>query len=100
MRFKLESKVNLEELLDYYAQQIKWIQHERLIHLMITLFTGSLFLIFAVAMLILKSVVIDILFITFTTLTVFYVIHYIRLENSVQRWYVLYDKLYDDSSKG
>jgi cell division protein FtsW (lipid II flippase) len=78
---------------EYHMAQISFLQHERLVHLIITL---------AFALFMLSSVVITaiypvwpmhLLVVLLTVLEVFYIIHYYRLENGVQRWYRIYEQI-------
>lgn len=81
------------ELLDHHAAQIRWMQHERLVHLIVTLFV-CLF-----ALLTLGFTVINPSLAGFSLtgllliLAAAYLIHYYRLENRLQRWYDLANEL-------
>ncbi len=83
----------LGELLAYHDKQISWMQHERLVHLMTMLFVCLFFLLafgftmvhFALPYLLLTALLL--------VLSVAYILHYYRLENSVQRWYLLADQI-------
>lgn len=83
------------ELAEYHKQQIVWLQHERLIHLMVTLFTLAMLMAFSAIALMMKpgntmwgAVVLLII------LSFFYLKHYFDLENTVQRWYELSNGLH------
>ena len=79
----------LRELLAYHDKQIQWMQHERLIHLIVMLFV-CLFMLLSFGFTIIRtSVPSIILSVLLLVLSVAYIIHYYRLENSVQRWYLL-----------
>lgn len=84
---------------EYHRAQIEFMQHEREVHLIITL-TFALFLLGSIVTAILIE---EILFIvlSFILLVVelFYIVHYFRLENGVQRWYSLYNQIEDKLSK-
>ena len=84
----------------YHKTQIEFLQHERLIHLLVTLAFGF----FMFGVLILAVLTDELLFIVLfgiiAILEVFYVIHMYRLENGIQRWYVLYNALTDCEAKG
>jgi len=79
----------LRELLAYHDKQIKWIQHERLVHLIVMLFV-CLFtmMIFGFAV-IRPSLSVILLFVILLILSAAYLLHYFRLENGVQKWYVI-----------
>ena len=81
--------IPMAELKEFHERQIRYMQHERLIHLIVTLFVSTYLLLivgflavhpiwpaFALAALLLP-------------LVGAYVVHYFRLENGVQRWYEL-----------
>jgi hypothetical protein len=87
-----------EQLADLHARQLAFMQHERLIHLLVTLTVAVLCLgsvgfsvlapslgAFAVAALLLA-------------LVSAYLVHYFRLENGVQRWYHLANAI--DAKRG
>ncbi|MCM1371079.1 MAG: hypothetical protein NC181_04260 [Clostridium sp.] len=70
--------------------KINYFQHERLIHLLVTLFYAlSMFILLYISLL--KPIVLIPFFIVLIFL-IFYVIHYFYLENIVQYMYILYDR--------
>jgi hypothetical protein len=86
-------KEMLKELLNYHDKQIKWIQHERMAHLITMLFVclfALLALGFTVLMPSLPCIILSVLLII---LSFAYVIHYYRLENGVQKWYALSNEI-------
>ena len=82
-----KNEIDLEDMLI----KIYFFQHERLIHLIITLFYVIMFLLF----LILVSISYIFIIPAFILLifVIFYIIHYFRLENGVQSLYFLYDEI-------
>ena len=83
----------LQELLEYHHKQIQWMQHERIAHLITMLFV-CLFTLLSLGFAVLRPVLPGIaLCVLLMILTVAYIIHYYRLENGVQRWYDLADKI-------
>ena len=86
---KKHSKV--EEIIDNHLIKIKFFQHERFIHLCVTLFYAMVFLIFlglmAVSLIFLPIALILGVFV------ILYIYHYFYLENHVQYMYKQYDKL-------
>lgn len=87
---KIEDKdTNIEELIKVHLQKIKFFQHERLIHLLVTLFYAIFMMIFLAFSLI--HYIFIIVFFILIIFLVFYVIHYFRLENGVQYLYKQYD---------
>jgi len=71
--------------------KINFFQHERLIHLLVTLFYGIVALVFLfITCLWIYFGIIALILLTFL---VFYIRHYFFLENGVQYMYKQYDKL-------
>ena len=83
----------LRELLAYHDKQIQWIQHERLIHLIVTLFV-CLFTLLSFGFTVIEfSTMFVILSVLLLILSFSYIIHYYRIENGVQKWYLIYNKI-------
>jgi hypothetical protein len=77
------------DLLAYHDQQIRWMQHERLIHLMIML-SVCLFALLSLGLVVLTPALpFFILLALLIILSSAYIFHYYRLENGVQKWYEL-----------
>jgi hypothetical protein len=80
-------QVALDELLSYHDKQIAWMQAERLAHL-ITMMFVCLFLLLSFGWTLVHFTMPYILLTAlFLILSAAYILHYYRLENSVQRWY-------------
>ena len=95
---KLIEKGKIKEAdIENHLIKIKFFQHERLIHLLVTLFYALFLLvsIFLTKYIPLFAVVI----IIFLIFLVFYVRHYFFLENSVQYLYKEYDKMQNLKNK-
>lgn len=83
----------LQELSEYHDKQIRWMQHERIAHLITMLFV-CLFTLLSLGFAVLKPALPGIaLCALLMILTFAYIIHYFRLENGVQRWYALADEI-------
>jgi hypothetical protein len=77
------------ELAECHDRQIQWMQHERLVHLIVTL-AVCLFALLALGMTLFRPILpLVALSALLLILAVAYLIHYYRLENRVQRWYDL-----------
>ena len=88
-KFSIEEKNNIQI-------QIAIFQHERLIHLLVTLF----YALFALILIFLSFDITIIFIVPFFIVLIFllfYVKHYFFLENSVQYLYKLYDKINTNS---
>ena len=92
-----DNKKIKEEDIKKHLVKISFFQHERTIHLYVTMFYAIMFLVFAALGLVhyIFYIITTILFI----FLVFYVIHYFRLENGVQYLYKQYDKMLEKENK-
>lgn len=82
-----------KERLDYHLIQIEQFQHERLIHLIVTVFVGTLAILFLLFSLLIENIGLLIAFLGLLCLFIPYILHYYLLENNVQKMYYQYDKL-------
>jgi hypothetical protein len=90
---KNPDKEKLKELLAYHDKQIQWMQHERLVHLIVMLFV-CLFTLLSFGFTVIRTSTTSlILSALLLILSVAYVIHYYRLENDVQKWYLLSNQI-------
>jgi len=87
-----KSKISKERL-EYHLVQIQEFQHERLIHLIVTIFTGAIAILLLLFSLLIENIGLIIAFITILFLFIPYILHYYLLENNVQEMYKQYDKL-------
>ena len=81
-----------DDFLRYHRTQIEFLQHERLVHLLVMLFIGLLCIGFLVLFLAFGSLAFMAAFTLSLVLTFFYILHYFKLENTVIRWYFLYNQ--------
>lgn len=79
----------LIELLADHERQICWMQHERLVHLIVMLAVCLFALLSLGFALVNPAFPCFLLAALLLLLAVAYLIHYYRLENSIQRWYDL-----------
>ena len=86
-----KDELNNEEL-EYLLNVIKFIQHERAIHLTITIITAIFFFGFGFLFLLEQNIVTTILLIIFTILLICYIQYYCFIENAVQKLYKKYSK--------
>ena len=86
---KENKKVDYKKLKEEHLIKIKFFQHERLIHLIVTLFYALFtFIVFSFIKIFLPFIFIALILLIFL---IFYVVHYFRLENGVQYLYKQYD---------
>lgn len=95
------------DLNNYHKTMVKNFQHERHIHLLVTLFFAALMIVLAGASIILSvicsadaaysviSILVTIIFTVIFIVEIFYIIHYFKLENGTQKLYILSKKLFD-----
>ena len=94
---KIEKNIDLNNLKDEHLIKIGFYQHERLIHLLVTLFYG-LFMLLSIVMAYFNPLAIIIMLI-FMVFLIFYVKHYFFLENNVQYMYKQYDRIVEKLKK-
>jgi len=82
-------KTDWKRVLNNHHRTIGFMQHERLIHLLVTLAFGVKFLIAMIATLFYPNIVLLIIDGILLVLVVPYIFHYFRLENGVQKLYRL-----------
>ena len=78
----------------YHDRKIAQLQHERLIHLLVTIFVGLTLILMFLGSLLLDILLLYVLDFILTGLFIFYIRHYYLLENTVQNWYQ-YPKYHD-----
>lgn len=93
----LSAGVNPEELLLWHEKKLAWMQHERLVHLLVTMLTAAAFL-FSVVLGFFAEWSPAVLLLQLILLVLFgaYLRHYFKLENTVQHWYRIADRLYEE----
>lgn len=73
-------------LLAFFKQRLEYLQHERLIHLLVTLFFGAASLFLSPFVITSDNEYFIVIFLLILIPAAFYVLHYYRLENACQRW--------------
>lgn len=94
----LQKDEGLEEYLPRFKAAIEFYQHERLIHLIVTM-SFALFMFICLLMVFVAHTVFVLPCILMLALLVPYVMHYFFLENSVQRLYRIYFEMEEKSRK-
>ena len=92
------SKMSVEERkkeLDNLMTQILFFQHERIVHLIVTITFAILTLMALFITLVVETMATLILCAGFLILLIPYIRHYYILENGVQKLYTIYDELRD-----
>lgn len=89
-RVELAAGKPAAEVYTLFVERLKWLQHERLVHLLVLMMTVTALLItFGAALFVPEKVSVWILILILSVLSGAYVLHYFRLENLVQRWYLI-----------
>lgn len=91
-KIKNKEKQDWKIVLKNHRETIRFMQHERLIHLLITLTFGILFVISMMFSLLYQFMVLVLIDFLLLVLLVPYIFHYFKLENGVQKMYWI-DKL-------
>ena len=89
---------NWQNVLEEHLVQVGFFQHERLIHLMVTLAFAIFTLIGVFAVFLTGEPGAAVLTLLFLVLLIPYVMHYYLLENEVQKMYAQYDKILSHTS--
>jgi len=92
------AQTNWSQEIDWFNKQLKHLQHERLIHLIVTLAVGIASIIsFSTT---LFHPIVPIFFLDFILISLFtaYIFHYRKLENTTQYWYSILKKIKKKSS--
>ena len=87
------SGVNWKNTLKTHKRMIEIIQHERLMHLLVTIFVGTILSLTSLATVITGEAYLLFLDIPLIILFTGYLIHYRCLENTTQSWYKLEEKI-------
>lgn len=85
--------VDWKSVLKYHNLMISRIQHERLIHLMVTIFVGVVMAQAFLVTIITKNSTLLMLDTPLLALFIGYLFHYRFLENTTQSWYILGDQI-------
>lgn len=81
-----------QNTLSFHLIQIGFLQHERLVHLIVMLFIALSTLICLALYLLFNLWLFMAAFGLLLLLTLFYILHYYKLENTVIQWYWVYDE--------
>ena len=80
--------------LPYHLEQIRFLQQERLVHLIVMLFVIFTALFFFSLFFLFNNILFLVVFAILLILSVFYIVHYFKLENTVIEWYFIYNEHY------
>lgn len=87
------SETVLEEILEEHMDKIAFMQHERIVHFLVTMMFAIVLTILVCAFLFTEQMAVGLLVLMILVLLGFYIKHYYFLENTVQQMYKVYDEL-------
>ncbi len=90
---KNEPGTDWEDILNEHLVQISFFQHERLVHLIVTVIFAVLTVATIFVTMFMTSLWMLLLTLLFLSLLVPYIMHYYLLENETQKMYVQYDRM-------
>lgn len=90
---------NIDDVIENHLIKISFYQHERLIHLIVTVLFAILSIISFLYTINFPSIGLMILTFMFLLLLIPYIMHYYLLENNVQKLYIYYDKMKEIKDK-
>lgn len=83
----------LEEIFSEHLDKIAFMQHERIVHFLVTMMFAIIMTILIIGMMMTQELMLLILVTIIIVLLVFYIKHYYFLENTVQEMYRVYDEI-------
>ena len=88
-----KSQEELSAILSEHIDKIAFMQHERIVHFLVTMMFAVILSIFIIGLLLTENIMLTVLVTIIIILLIFYIKHYYFLENTVQKMYVIYDKI-------
>jgi hypothetical protein len=85
--------IDWKNISENHQLMIARIQHERLIHLLVTIFVGIGMILTLLTTVATEKIILVLLDIPLLILFTAYIFHYRFLENTTQNWYLLQDKM-------
>lgn len=82
-----------QKVFEAHREKISWLQHERLVHLIVTVMIVFVELFVLGVVLMTWNILATVVMLGLAVLLGFYFYHYFFLENAVQRWYVIADRM-------
>ena len=90
---KCSTLPELEKLLAEHMDKIAFMQHERIVHFLVTMMLGIILTILISTLLFTQNLAVLALVTIMVVLIAFYIKHYYFLENTVQKMYKVYDEM-------
>lgn len=95
-----DPKQDWEKIAEDYLTKVAFYQHERLIHLIVTVLFALMECIVVVSAAIAGGIGLMVLALAILILLIPYIGHYYFLENTVQKMYLIYDEIRERTGKG
>lgn len=83
----------LAEIMAEHKDKIAFMQHERIVHFLVTMMFALILAIFMIGTLVINNFMLLVLVTIIIVLEAFYIKHYYFLENTVQKMYRVYDEM-------
>ncbi len=96
---RCSSSEELEEILAEHLDKIQFMQHERIVHFLVTFMFAVILCIFICGFLLAENIMLLVLVTMILILFAFYIKHYYFLENTVQEMYKVYDRILEKRRK-
>lgn len=93
------SREELDMIFAEHKDKIAFMQHERLVHFLVTMMFAVILSVFMTAVLFLEHLMMLVLVTVIIVLLAFYIKHYYFLENTVQEMYRVYDRILEELRK-
>lgn len=90
---KCTDPLEIDEIMAEHKDKIQFMQHERIVHFLVTMMFAIILVIFIFAQLVVENIGLTILIILIMVLVAAYIKHYYFLENTVQNMYKIYDEI-------
>ena len=90
---KSSDKTELQNILSEHLDKIAFMQHERIVHFLVTFMFAVILCIFMCAFIFSENIMLLVLVTIILVLLAFYIKHYYFLENTVQEMYRIYDRI-------
>ena len=90
---KSSDKTELQNILSEHLDKIAFMQHERIVHFLVTFMFAVILCIFMCAFIFSENIMLLVLVTIILVLLDFYIKHYYFLENTVQEMYRIYDRI-------
>lgn len=93
------SEAELSEILAEHMDKIAFMQHERIVHFLVTMMFAVILTVFVGVFIFSENLAVSALIVMILVLLGFYIKHYYFLENTVQKMYKVYDEMLEKQRK-